>query len=77
MEYIATFFSHFGATRFAKNLKAQQIEAKTTPVPRRVSASCGSCVRFQAEDFSPFLSEDVEAIFADDAGELKKVYSNF
>jgi hypothetical protein len=48
-EYIATFYSHFGAMRFQKELKAQGIQARMMPVPRSLSSSCGTAVLFQAE----------------------------
>ena len=38
--YIATFFSHFGAIRFNKQLKELRLHGKLMPVPRRVSSSC-------------------------------------
>ena len=40
--FIATFFSHFGAIRFNKQLKEAGIQGKLMPVPRRVSSSCGA-----------------------------------
>ena len=62
--FIATFFSHFGAIRFNKDLKARGIQGKLMPVPRRVSSSCGTCVRYLAEE--PMLGAmdvDVEAVY--------------
>jgi len=75
--YIATFYSHFGAIRFSRELKAQGIEAVLTPVPRQVSSSCGTCARFQADDDGPFHSGDVEHIFrVGEGGEAQLVYSS-
>ena len=48
-EYIATFYSHFGAVRFRKMLKGQGKKAKIMPVPRNLSSSCGSCVLFETD----------------------------
>lgn len=48
-EYIATFYSHFGAVRFRKILKQQGRKAKIMPVPRNLSSSCGSCVLFETD----------------------------
>lgn len=48
--YIATFFSHFGAIRFKKYCEKYGLEAQAMPVPRNLSSSCGTCVRFSAED---------------------------
>ena len=49
MHYIATFFSHFGAIRFKKEMK-DIINPALRPVPRALSSSCGTCVRFEATD---------------------------
>jgi len=45
--YIATFSSHFGAMMYFKALKKQGLPAKLMPVPRKVSSSCGTCVRYE------------------------------
>ena len=45
--YLATFFSHFGAMSYCKTLRNQGIAAKPMPVPRKVSASCGTCVSYE------------------------------
>ncbi len=51
-EYIATFYSHFGAIRFQRQLKAAGLNGSVRPVPRDLSSSCGTCVFFSAEDFA-------------------------
>ena len=54
-KYISTFHSHFGAMMYFKALKKQGVTAKLMPVPRNVSSSCGTCVRYEhvsAVDFS-------------------------
>ena len=48
-QFIATFYSHFGAVRFKRERTAEGIQAKMMPVPRTLSASCGTCVFFEAE----------------------------
>ncbi|MBQ0017848.1 MAG: DUF3343 domain-containing protein [Clostridiales bacterium] len=48
--YIATFFMHFGAIRYQKICKAKGIEAVAMPVPRNLSSSCGTCVRYAAAE---------------------------
>ncbi len=68
--YIATFFSHFGAIRFNKDLKAMGLTGKLMPVPRRVSSSCGTCVKFQAESDTALHSDDLEQLFRLDGEEL-------
>ncbi len=46
MYYIATFFSHFGAIRFKRECQREGMSAQLMPVPRSLSSSCGTCVRF-------------------------------
>jgi len=46
MEYIATFFSHFGSIRFHKQCEVRGWQATMRPVPRDLSSSCGTCVYF-------------------------------
>ena len=53
MVYIATFYSHFGAIRFKKLCQAQGIAARLMPVPRDLSSSCGTCVRYESESACP------------------------
>ena len=43
---IATFYSHFGAICFQKLCEAHRIPARLMPVPRTLSSSCGTCVRY-------------------------------
>ena len=47
MTYIATFFSHFGAMRFKKLCDGLGWPATLMPVPRNLSSSCGTCVRYE------------------------------
>ena len=49
MIYIATFYSHFGAVRFKKDCKKDNISAEAMPVPRDLSSSCGTCVKFETD----------------------------
>ena len=47
MTYIATFHTHFAAVSFARELKATpEMKPQFMPVPRKLSSSCGTCVRF-------------------------------
>lgn len=65
MTYIATFFSHFGAIRFADLLKEQNIIARLQPVPRNLSSSCGTSVQYEmAEPFpTGMVKDEIEQIF--------------
>ena len=63
-EYIATFHTHLSALMTSRNLTGRGVKAQMMPVPRKLSSSCGTCVRYLAED--PNLSamdEDVEAVY--------------
>ena len=63
-DYIATFHTHLAALMTSRNLTALGIQARMMPVPRRLSASCGTCVRYTAD--SPMLScmdTDYEAVY--------------
>ena len=64
MTYIATFFSHFGAIRFRKLCQKAGWKAQVMPVPRDLSSSCGTCVRYEGTDLCPDakMPEEVEQI---------------
>ena len=49
-EYIATFHTHLSAMRTQRALARQDVAARLSPVPRYLSASCGTCVIYRAED---------------------------
>ena len=49
-QYVATFFSHFGALRFQRLCTKLGYEAQLAPVPRSLSSSCGTCVLFSAPE---------------------------
>ncbi|MBR6207190.1 MAG: DUF3343 domain-containing protein [Oscillospiraceae bacterium] len=67
MDVIATFYSHFGAVRFRKLCTEAGWAASMAPVPRSLSSSCGTCVRFTGSAMSPVLPvpEEVEQIVED------------
>lgn len=48
--YIATFHTHFSAMCTRRALCGAGVPAEMAPVPRRLSADCGTCVRFAADD---------------------------
>lgn len=49
MTCIATCFSHFGAIRFMRLCGERGWTARAMPVPRDLSSSCGTCVRYEGE----------------------------
>ena len=70
MEFVATFHTHLSALMTSRALESLGVKAQMMPVPRRLSSSCGTCVRYFAE--SPNLDamdEDVEAVYEKLGGE--------
>lgn len=65
MYYIATFYSHFGAIRFKREGKGKIEDARLMPVPRNLSSSCGTCVRFQCKN--PYVPD------SDPHGEIEQI----
>ncbi|MCL2397633.1 MAG: DUF3343 domain-containing protein [Defluviitaleaceae bacterium] len=61
--YIATFFSHYDALLFYDFLQEKDITARLMPVPRRVSASCGTCVSFAHNTEILYTQCEMEAIY--------------
>jgi hypothetical protein len=62
-QYIATFHTHLSAMRTQRSLASLGVSARLAPVPRTLSASCGTCVLYSAEQ--PFLERmdaDVERV---------------
>lgn len=49
-QYIATFHTHLSAMRTERALAARGVQVRLAPVPRRLSASCGTCVRYAADE---------------------------
>ena len=63
-EYIATFHTHLSALLTSRNLTSLGVRAQMMPVPRKLSSSCGTCVRYLAEDANlSAMDEDVEAVY--------------
>lgn len=70
MTYIATFFSHFGAIRYQKLCTKLGYPSKTMPVPRNLSSSCGTCVRYDAPEMllDPSHDEIEQIVLVTDDG---------
>ena len=72
-QYIATFFSHFGAIRFQRLCTQLGWPAQLAPVPRSLSSSCGTCVLFQTaelakNDLGQLITPELEQLVLDDNG---------
>lgn len=69
--YIATFFSHFGAVRFAHLCAERDWQAEVRPVPRALSSSCGTCVCFAAHEpevVQKIRTPELEQLVRDEKG---------
>ena len=64
MEYLATFFTSYGALAYERYCLLQGISCKIQPVPRELSASCGIAVRFRSDNL-PHIAEheDMEGCY--------------
>lgn len=49
-EFIATFHTHADAIVAHRTLTEKTIDARMMPVPRKLSSSCGTCVRYSADE---------------------------
>jgi len=62
-DYIATFHTHLSAMRTQRALSGAGIAARLSPVPRYLSASCGTCVIYcAAEAHLDCMDSDVERV---------------
>ena len=63
-EFIATFHTHLSALMTSRNLNARGAKASMMPVPRKLSSSCGTCVRYLAEEeLLDAMDSDVEGVY--------------
>ena len=63
-QYIATFHTHLAALMTSRSLTAMGVQARMMPVPRKLSSSCGTCVRYSAQEpHLDAMDEDVEAVY--------------
>jgi len=73
-KYVATFFSHYDALTFYNAIKGKGIQVKLAPVPRKVSASCGTCVFFDADAVPDLGDSEVEAVYMEADGKFLEVW---
>lgn len=64
-EFIATFHTHADAIVAHRTLTEKGADARMMPVPRKLSSSCGTCVRYTAENSyaEELKPADFEAIY--------------
>lgn len=61
--WTATFFSHYGALRFKTDVEKRGCAAYLRPVPRSLSASCGTCVVYTAPSWDCVSSPDLDGVY--------------
>ena len=63
-KYVATFYTHLAAIRTQRALSALGLSARLAPVPRRLSASCGTCVLYCADaPHEEWMAPDTQGIY--------------
>ncbi|WP_308754496.1 DUF3343 domain-containing protein [uncultured Anaerotruncus sp.] len=76
-DYIATFFTHYDALRFANDLRGRGTAVRLSPVPRSLSSSCGTCARFAFEGEERELDRaGLEQLVRTDSGRYLPVIDN-
>ncbi len=77
MEQVATFHTHLGAITFQRRLKGLGDDPILAPVPRKLSASCGTCVRFSLPfEAGAMADEDLDGVYAVESGGYKLIFQN-
>ena len=75
--YIATFHTHLSALLTCQSLTVAGVSARMMPVPRKLSASCGTCVDYEsAEPLLEKMDTDVERVFAVDGDSYALLLEN-
>ena len=77
MDQIATFHTHFGALSFQRRLRGMGERVVMMPVPRSLSASCGTCVRFQTPFCAQTMAdEDLDRVYAVEEAGYREIFYN-
>lgn len=64
MNFIATFYTHASALLTDRALKGVGVSSRLCPVPRALSSSCGTCVKYSADDaMLSVMDRDVESVY--------------
>ncbi len=76
-DYLATFHTHLSAMLSAQALTEAGAETRMGPVPRQLSSSCGTCVRYRAaRDLRERLDAECEALYREAGGTYQEVFRN-
>ena len=77
MEQLATFHTHLGALRLKRKLDSLGDEtAALMPVPRKLSASCGTCLRFELPFDPLWADEDLAGVYIREGSGFRAVFLN-
>ena len=77
MTYLATFYTHAAALMSHRNLTKSGRKAVMMPVPRAVSSSCGTCVKYESPDpAASCMDPDMEAIYAVEQDGYRRIMHN-
>ena len=75
--YIATFHTHLSALLTSRTLQSRGIAARMAPVPRSLSSSCGTCVRYMAATpLTEMMHADYDAIYEAADGKYRELQKN-
>lgn len=78
MILIATFYTHIAALLSCRSLTGAGIPARMMPVPRSLSSSCGTCVRYESDTLrEDLLDRDIEQIAEEDEKKRYRVIKTF
>ncbi|MEG1105052.1 MAG: DUF3343 domain-containing protein [Oscillospiraceae bacterium] len=63
-QYLATFHTHLAALRTDRSLRGHGVASQMMPVPRVLSSSCGTCLRYTASHAHlAQMDADVESVY--------------
>lgn len=62
MTYV-TFFSHYGAIQFKKQMESRNLPVTLMPVPRFLSSSCGTCARLEGDMPEDVPLDEIEGVY--------------
>lgn len=80
--FITTFHSHYDAMRVYSVLSKENMKAKLMPIPRKLSSSCGTCLRFESDTGNEDIINKIisinecEAIYIYENTKYELIYKN-
>lgn len=75
MRFLATFYTQAAALLTNRRLKQSGVKSAPGPVPRALSSSCGTCVRYEADDaMLGKLDADVESVYTETDAGYNRIY---